>query len=73
MALMSFLSSLFSGIRGDFYVEPKYNGIEFQVHRKGDGLKLFADGSSDITHELLNIARAEFPIRIELLMFPSGF
>ena len=42
----------FKTLEGDFYVEPKYDGIRLQAHRQGKEVKLFTDDGSDITSDL---------------------
>jgi len=46
----------FKELEGDFYVEPKYDGMRLQAHRKGDEVKLFTDDGSDISSDLPKLA-----------------
>ena len=57
----------FKKLEGDFYVEPKYDGIRLQAHKQGKEAKLFTDEGNDIT--------AELPVTSsELMTFePSSF
>lgn len=36
---------------GEYYVEPKYDGVYFEVHKDGDQVKLFTDTGAEHSHQ----------------------
>jgi hypothetical protein len=53
----------FSLLSGDWIVEPKYDGIRAQVHKKGEEIKIFTDQGDAVESRFLNLTKAfgDFP------------
>ncbi len=46
----------FKGLDGEFLIEPKYDGIWMEIHRKGDKIWIFSDEGNEHTEKFPSIA-----------------
>jgi len=46
-----------SSLSGEFFIEPKYDGVRAQIHKSGDGVKIFTDEGKRIEHQLPRLVK----------------
>ena len=53
-----------SSLSGEFFIEPKYDGVRAQIHKSGDEVKIFTDEGKRIEHQLPRLVK-------EILLSPQ--
>ncbi|MGB2768711.1 MAG: RNA ligase family protein, partial [Candidatus Zixiibacteriota bacterium] len=53
-----------SCLSGEFFIEPKYDGVRAQIHKSGDEVKIFTDEGKRIEHQLPRLVK-------EILLSPQ--
>ncbi len=45
----------FADLEGEYFIEPKYDGVWMEIHRKGDDVKIFSDEGNEHSAKFPNI------------------
>ena len=53
-----------SSLSGEFFIEPKYDGVRAQIHKSGEEVKIFTDEGKRIEHQLPRLVK-------EILLSPQ--
>lgn len=46
-----------SSLSGEFFIEPKYDGVRAQIHKNGKEARIFSDGGTRIEHRLPHLVK----------------